>query len=474
MHKAAKAELSKESEIIKGPFLEALPDYPKSRSLADWVEDGQMHTGFLELDDPEHGAASIFRRPLHEHQEEALDAVVNRGENIIVATGTGSGKTECFLFPIVDALLKANIQGKPGIRAILVYPLNALANDQLYRRLVPLLVDKLQSHGLTVGRYTGQTAPNKSRQYFEEQHLEDDFFKQMFGNSIPENWLLSRDEMLETPPHVLVTNYAMMEHLLLLPRNASLFQNCDLRFLVLDEAHIYTGAQATEVAMLLRKLCDRYAKEADFRCIATSASLGGDEKSHQQVINFASRLFGRPFSRMITAQRREHHLFAQGLANLQFKPDEWIKLHEILLTVRNVDDEAELRVKWIAQTKDAGIDLSLENEETRFGKCLCEALARDQTVREISKILSTEGLQPMTLLAKRVFPNAEDSQALRALQGLVALGAYARESEDSFPLLPARYHFFTRGIEEATIQLDPQSEENGINLRFRREFEVLF
>ena len=471
MHKAAKAELSKESEIIKGPFLEALPDYPKSRSLADWVEDGQMHTGFLELDDPEHSAASIFRRPLHEHQEEALDAVVNQRENIIVATGTGSGKTECFLFPIVDALLKANIQGKPGIRAILVYPLNALANDQLYRRLVPLLVDKLQSYGLTVGRFTGQTAPNKSRQYFEKQHLEDDFFKQMFGNSIPENWLLSRDEMLATPPHVLVTNYAMMEHLLLLPRNASLFQNCDLRFLVLDEAHIYTGAQATEVAMLLRKLCDRYAKEADFRCIATSASLGGDEKSHQQVINFASRLFGRPFSRMITAQRREHHLFAQGLANLQFKPDEWIKLHEILLTVRNVDDEAELRVKWIAQTKDAGIDLSLENEDTRFGKCLCEALARDQTVREISKILSTEGIQPMTLLAKRVFPNAEDSQALRALQGLVALGAYARESEDSFPLLPARYHFFTRGIEEATIQLDPQSEENGINLRFRREFE---
>ena len=169
IRKAAAAELSRESEIIKGPFLEALPDYRKSRSLADWVEEGTLHPAFRDLDDPDLGSASFFQRPLHKHQEEALDAVVNRKENIIVSTGTGSGKTECFLFPIIDALLKADIQGKPGIRAILVYPMNALANDQLYRRLVPLLVDKLQSHGLTVGRFTGQTTPNKSREFFELQ-----------------------------------------------------------------------------------------------------------------------------------------------------------------------------------------------------------------------------------------------------------------------------------------------------------------
>jgi ATP-dependent helicase YprA (DUF1998 family) len=126
------------------------------------------------------------------------------------------------LFPVVDALLKERIQGKPGIRAILVYPLNALANDQLYRRIVPILANELQDFGITVGRYTGQTTPGKNRRFFEDQYLEDEYFRSMFGNTIPSNWLLSRDEMLDTPPHVLVTNYAMMEHLLLLPKNAAL------------------------------------------------------------------------------------------------------------------------------------------------------------------------------------------------------------------------------------------------------------
>ena len=182
-----------------------------------------LHDAFRRL------PADVFQRPLHVHQHDAISRIVTQKENIVVSTGTGSGKTECFLYPIVDALLKAEIRGKPGIRAILVYPLNALANDQLYRRIVPLLVKELHHSGLTVGRYTGQTTPGRNRQSFEEEFLSDPYFKDLFGDRIPDSWLLSRDEMLDTPPHVLVTNYAMMEHLLLLPRNAPLFQNADLK-----------------------------------------------------------------------------------------------------------------------------------------------------------------------------------------------------------------------------------------------------
>ncbi|MFN9026998.1 MAG: DEAD/DEAH box helicase, partial [Akkermansiaceae bacterium] len=199
------------------------------------------------------------------HQDDAIQKIVVENKNIVVATGTGSGKTECFMFPMLDTLLKANISSRPGVRAILVYPLNALANDQLYSRLVPVIAGQLAKHGLTIGRYTGQTSSRDSRDKIERDLLDtpNSQMRELFGNKIPDNWLLSRDEMLTNPPHVLVTNYAMLEHLLLLPRNAALFANADIKFMVLDEVHVYSGAQATEVALLLRKLKNRYAPNED-------------------------------------------------------------------------------------------------------------------------------------------------------------------------------------------------------------------
>lgn len=102
--------------VIKGPFLEAIPDFPKGASLKDLVEEGLLHEGFARL------GSTVYERRLHAHQEEAIRSVAGERKNIVVATGTGSGKTECFLFPLIDSLLKANIAGRPGIRAILVYP----------------------------------------------------------------------------------------------------------------------------------------------------------------------------------------------------------------------------------------------------------------------------------------------------------------------------------------------------------------
>lgn len=265
LRKQAESALAEPDKLVKGPFVEALPDFPKGKSLEDHVKAGLLHEGFSRLKPTE------FTRPLHQHQDQAIETIVGKHHNVVVATGTGSGKTECFLYPIIDQLLKAKVKGKPGVRALLVYPLNALANDQLYHRLVPALVCRLQEFGITIGCYTGQTNPSWKRDKFVETYLQDPYFKGMFGDTIPPNWLLSRTEMLETPPHVLVTNYAMLEHLLLLPRNAALFQGSDLKFIVLDEIHSYSGAQATEVALLLRKLQSRYCKGIKVNCIGTSA-----------------------------------------------------------------------------------------------------------------------------------------------------------------------------------------------------------
>lgn len=463
----AQRQLEQGASLVRGPFLEALPDFPKRESLNDLVDSEVLHPGFRSV------SAEVLHRPLHEHQADAIMRIATAKENVVVATGTGSGKTECFLFPLVNELLKANVSGKPGIRAIIVYPLNALANDQLYRRIVPLVVKDLKEYGITVGRYTGQTTPQKARSYFEEQHLQDPFFRNLFGTSIPQNWLLSREEMLANPPHILVTNYAMLEHLLLLPRNAPLFEHADLRFLVLDEVHTYSGAQATEVALLLRKLRNRYAAKAELRCVGTSASLGTSEQARAKVVEFAGRLFGFPFARVITAKRRAHHALKTGATDLRLTPQQWVTLHGCLREVRHLDDDTKRRAKWNETAINANIDLLVEDKEKSLSALLCRALSREESVREVSKILSEEGLQDLEALAVRIFPAAESTLvAQNALTGLIALGAYARESDNTFPLLPARYHLFARGIEEATVQLaHPRtSDEQGTHLLFRREF----
>ena len=102
--------------------------------------------------------------------------------------------------------------------------MNALANDQLYHRLAPLLCGDLADFGITFGRYTGQTPPGLSRRKIQEVILSMSFFREKLGweREVPSNWLLSREEMLRTPPNILVTNYAMLEHILFFPHNTSM------------------------------------------------------------------------------------------------------------------------------------------------------------------------------------------------------------------------------------------------------------
>src|ERR1043166_3553306 len=147
------AALGEKDRLVKGPYVEALSDFVKAASLKDLVtrNPALLHGDFEKL------TANEYERALHQHQASALQAIIGEQQNAIVATGTGSGKTECFLYPILDSLLKEADLSKPGVRALLIYPLNALANDQLYKRIVPLFVEKFQSKGIKVGRYTGLT-----------------------------------------------------------------------------------------------------------------------------------------------------------------------------------------------------------------------------------------------------------------------------------------------------------------------------
>lgn len=468
LRESALEKLSEDGALIKGPYLETLPDFPKGRSLKDLVEEGVLHEAFSDL------KPSVYSRPLHEHQEKAVQKIVTEDKNIVVATGTGSGKTECFMFPMLDALLKANIAGQPGVRAILVYPLNALANDQLYSRLVPVIAGELARHGITIGRFTGQTSSRDSRDTIERDLLDspNSQMRALFGKKIPANWLLSRDQMLDTPPHILVTNYAMLEHLLLLPRNAGLFANADLKFIVLDEVHVYSGAQATEVALLLRKLKNRYAPNKDVRSIGTSASLGKSEEAKRKVLSFAGRLFGTKFSEVVTSARLHHHRLRSTTPTVRKTAAEWIGLHDSLAGVRGLEESKQLK-PWLEAVRELGIDVMEPEGDETLQHYLCRYLSDDETIHQTAEYLSKHEMRPLSEVATDLFPGEQLDSAQQALKGLVALAAYAREDRNAFPLLPARYHLLTRGIEEATIRIQNKNDnpEQATDLRFQREFK---
>jgi ATP-dependent helicase YprA (DUF1998 family) len=283
----------------------------------------------------------VDRFPLYTHQEEALLASVGDRPDLLVATGTGSGKTESFMLPILaDVLQEApswapvTDQERPGrfdphrgwlnnrrheqrpaaMRGIILYPMNALVNDQL-SRLRRILArggspdwQKQQWKGnvIHVGMYTGLSLPtghwsHKSRRESFDAYLQKviaDWEKLREELRDTGNWprpdspeMLCRWDMQEAPPDVLVTNYSMLEYMLIRPIEARMF-DCTRMWLestpsarltlVLDEAHTYTGAKGTEVAYLVRRLKERLGLPSgspQFRAIATTASVppGSDD-----------------------------------------------------------------------------------------------------------------------------------------------------------------------------------------------------
>ena len=265
LRNAFRQELFKPGRFVKGPILEATPPFMEDTSLQDLIDEGLLAGSFSLLE----SESLPLKRPLYRHQATAIRKVIADNRNIVVATGTGSGKTEIFILPILNHLLLQKEESRldAGVRALLLYPMNALANDQLSR------LRKLLSNcpEITFGRYTGET---------EEKHKAAvDLYRKMFNQEPLPNEMVSREQMWERPPHILLTNYAMLEYLLLRPQDNVFFDGPyagNWRFIVLDEVHTYTGAKGIEIAMLLRRLKDRVANSEPGRlcCIATSATLG--------------------------------------------------------------------------------------------------------------------------------------------------------------------------------------------------------
>lgn len=417
--------------LDRGPYLEATPPYAPGKSLRDLTSEGVLSQGFADLE----SEALPLSRPLYVHQEQSIRKAA-AGRNIVVASGTGSGKTESFLIPILDSLVRERERGNlgPGVRALLLYPMNALANDQM-KRLRQVLAGYPD---ITFGRYTGETEsdPLRAREAFAELNI---------GEPMLPNEILSRQEIRERPPHLLLTNYAMLEYLLLRPLDMELFatgEESKWRFIVVDEAHVYDGTQGAEIAMLLRRVRDRVAPRQAIQCIATSATVGGDSDP-SAVTRFASNLFGQPFDWIKDDPTRQDVVMA---LRVDTPPGPyWGPLsaadYRALANAAEADSavlEAASKAGW------SGVRVA--------GVTAATALSHEKSLSVMRSMLA-KGPQTFTAVASTTFDEAPDAAA--GLAAMVDLASSLREPDGTTPL-SARYHLFLRATEGAFTCLAPR------------------
>ena len=421
-------------ELVNGPYLEKSQIYAPGEPLnALPLHEKTIETIYNRLNG----------RELWKHQTDALRLLLD-GKNVIIATGTSSGKTLCYQIPIIDDLIR---DPSPGLRAVIIYPLNALVNDQLVE-WEQMLKDHPQ---ITFARFTGQT-PNSQIEYerrlrenireqltdqtFTQQELQREVERRLekqLCSDVP-NRLNHRNAIRIRPPHVLITNFSMLEYLLERPVDAPIFENARLKFLVLDEVHAYRGVQATEIAFLIRRLKDRLGLET-LTCIATSATLGkqDNEESREKVRKFVSKLFDEDFpeSNPIYGTTAEPIL---KQPQYRSTPLQYIKAAESL----RIDPQADVR-------RHLGVDSS--------DGSLASLLYHDEHLYRLRKEILTKP----TLLseaANQLWPN--EPRAEDGLQALLEIVAAAKMDESHEDLLPTRLHYFVRTQDGLHICLHKQ------------------
>jgi len=444
-----KARLSQAGALSRGPYLELTPPYRTGQSLRTLCAEGVLTPDLLSLSCFEQSKPIPADAPLFVHQERAIRKLCVDGRSIVISSGTGSGKTEGFLIPILDDLLR---DPTPGVRALLIYPMNALVNDQLDR-----LRSLLAGTEITFGRYTSELRATEKEA------------RQVLRDPMP-NEVISREEIRtgRKLPQILITNYAMLEYLLLRPQDSSLFQSGAWRFVVLDEAHTYAGAQGIEVAMLIRRLKHRLRKKpGEVRCIATSATLTDDNAG--AAVAFAQNLFGEKFA-------ADDIIF--GEIDRDFVPEQPDKLEvdpAVYMDPRLADVLEVMRSGTWNRVEDVAqqlFEVGLVSEEVvqRAGfygegpedlqAFLYEALRNNADLIHLRRWMLQRLDEPMPVetAAEQLFGTMDAKVRQEALYRLIELGSQARPAPDMTSLLPARYHLFARSPQGVWACINPHCE----------------
>lgn len=431
--------------VRKGPYLEATPVFRRGaspRTLLTSLLGANLDEGFL--------SALKADRSLYLHQEEAIKNVfANR--NVVVATGTGSGKTEAFLYPILFHLYREFERGElgPGVRALILYPMNALANDQR-DRLGNEICRGLEQFGskfrITFGQYIGETPEDEH----ERDHKNRRSGEEARANRLPGELVL-RTEMRAKPPNILLTNYSMLEYLLLRPDDSPLFDNGNAKrwtFLVVDEAHQYRGSQGIKMGMLLRRLKQRLrdgGRTEPFRCIATSATLVSGEGGKPGVAKFAANLFGEPFEEQAIIFGQTEAVPELGSASLN--TDDYALLGNVLS-----GDTA----KAASAIQKAASKLGIQPlASADVAKTVGHVLKHDKRVTALRR-LALEGPKEVEEVASNTFEDVSSKKRTAALSQLVGLLLRTEDPTSGAPLFSARFHLFLKSLEGAFVSYFPE------------------
>ncbi len=439
------------SQLVKGPYISLSRPFAEGALLDDLVIQGKLHPA----------VAGIAEHPrMFAHQQAVYEAYL-AGKHCLVSTGTGSGKTESFLYPILDHCFRLRDAGAPpGIVAIIVYPMNALAIDQLER-----LRHLLAGTGITFGLYIGST-PETEAQLTDIDRMKKGEGREQFTiyreklkhhpnvAIAPFEERLTEAEMRAEPPRILLTNVNQLEFLMTRIKDIPMFESAPLRFIVFDEAHTYSGSRGAEVAVLIRRLrafCNKTAD--DVICIGTSATILDPKQGEQTGVRFAHRFFGVDPKKV-------------ALATEKYEAELWPSTQSRAVPM---GDEAPTVFREVLAAIDGEGDAATLGELlSRFGKPMDEAIPwREGLYESLSRIDVIQTIherldRPMHLndatravwkrLRRR--PPAESNEI--ELLTWLALGAAAEK--EGHPLLRPQLHYFIRGLGGATAVLADETE----------------
>jgi hypothetical protein len=428
------------SPLIKGPYLTLAKAFRMGLAVKDAVARGSLHPAI----------EGILEHPeLFAHQWETHEAV-RVGRHCLISTGTGSGKTEAFLVPILDECLRLRDAGTAeGLTAVIVYPMNALAVDQLAR-----LRRMLVGTGISFGMYVGSTPaddgeienvvrmrPGEGRADYA-RHLSR---HQAHGRVViapPEERLTER-EMGERPPRLLLTNYNQLEVLLTRGRDLGMFVGAPLRFLVFDEVHTYTGALGAEVACLIRRLRAFCGKGADdVVCLGTSATITDPHEGEKAGRAFAHRLFGVARERIALVHERYRETEWPESRFSSAAPEAGEELLPEALEALEAEEPAKFS-DVLRRLTGQSVELAPE-----WSSAMHALLARSDYVRTVVETLARPRHLDAAVdeIRRQLGRPVRDQRAERAeLLATLALGAAAERAGD--PLLRPKVHYFVHGLE---------------------------
>lgn len=501
-------EIHKEGTIYREPYIEANKAYKISSEGLKNIETSQSVKCFINSFVESN---LIFFKSPYEHQVNALQSYLS-GKDLFVSTGTGSGKTECFMWPMITKIAEEMISDKSsweqrGIRALLLYPMNALVSDQMgrlrknfgsdaFKDQIKTLINYSNPRMPQFGMYTGRTPYSGEQSSEKDKELASSLMKDLINidekmksdllelgklpakrdlkgfiegikanqhnTSHDDSEMITRFEMQANTPDILITNYSMLEYMLLRPRERKIWEDTanwllnphNQLLVVIDEAHMYRGAAGGEVSLLLRRLMKKLNIGYDkIRFILTSASMPSEsEEDFNAVEEFASDLTGR---------LRENDKF-----EYIFGTDEVLTINrELIISTRDL--------KGIEIEKLQSEDIHKLQMIEKFIESVYKKTEKFSTVVEASKwlyenLLEIRQFQQLlrkcrgkALSFKTIVSELFDEynpETEHATQVVVAIACLAKSGSGKV-LFPSRVHMFFRGLKGVYACLNPNCSE---------------